>query len=280
MISERPHHRDIEEHGTCFFFTNTYSKKFVPNSSTPLSEIVVSGVSILKTPILSLITCLAVGNLLAAEPSPTPQPTPYKFLSMNRHEAFLKSAKAGDVDVVFFGDSITDFWRRGDNKAVWDKYFGAFKPANFGIGGDTTQGVLWRIQNGELEGIHPKLVVLNIGTNNNNEKPELTAARIKEIIGEIQTRSPGTRILLMGVFPKGPSHTAGRERITKVNEIISTYAFPDDPKRVLYMDIGTKFLNPDQSVNKELLPDTLHPNAKGFEVWAESIIEAVRQQMK
>jgi lysophospholipase L1-like esterase len=231
---------------------------------------------------LTLITCLAAGTLHAAEPSakPTPEPTPYKFLSMKRHDEFLKIAKAGNVGLVFFGDSITDFWRRGENKAVWDKYFGEFKPANFGIGGDTTQGVLWRIQNGELEGIHPKLVVLNIGTNNNHETPELTAARIKEIIGEIQTRSPGTRILLMGIFPKSGSADRFRLRNSKVNEIISTYGFPDDPKRVIYIDIGAKFLNPDQSVNKELLPDTLHPNAKGFEVWAESIIETVRQQMK
>lgn len=235
---------------------------------------------------LVLMALLASGTSTVAEepgrnPAPATKPaeTSYQPKDTRRHDEFLKIVQAGDIDVVFFGDSITDFWRR-QGKAVWAKHFAPLKAANFGIGGDVYQGVLWRIQNGELEGIHPKLVVLLIGTNNNNQKPEAIAEGIKAIISEIQTRSPGTRILLHGIFPKGPALTPTRNRIAQVNKIISTYAHPDDPKRVVYVDIGDKFLNADGSINKELMPDTLHPSAKGYEMWAEAIIGTVNEELQ
>jgi len=187
----------------------------------------------------------------------------------------VEIAKAGGVDIVFFGDSITDYWRLPVNKVVWDKYFAPLKAANFGIAGDITRNVLWRVQNGELDGIHPKLVVLLIGTNNVNNGPVSMAASIKEIIDAIQAKAPGTRILLLGIFPRG----GFADRITAANKTLATYAFPDDPKRVVYMDIGEKFLNADKTINQELMPGTLHLNAKGFEVWAEAIIDTVKKQL-
>jgi len=228
-----------------------------------------------------LLTCLAAGSLLAAETAAAPQATPYQPKDTRRHEEFVQIAKAGGVDVVFFGDSITDFWRRS-GKAVWAKSFAPLKAANFGIGGEGTTELLWRVQNGELAGIHPKLIVLLIGTNNMSQKAEVIAGGINSIISEIQMRSPGTRILLLGIFPRGPREpdSEGRKKIDQVNTLISACANPNDPNRVIYLDIGDKFLNADRSVNKDLLPDTLHPNEKGYEVLAGEIAETVSNQLK
>ena len=217
----------------------------------------------------------AVGTSTRPSTQPATQPAAKKN---PRHEEFVKIAKAGNVEVLFIGDSITDFWRRA-GKGVWARDFAPLKAANFGISGDNTQGVLWRLQNGELEGIHPKVVVLLIGTNN-REKAEVIASGIKDIITEIQTRSPGTRILLHGIFPRGEKVDGGRAKFAQINAILATYAEPNDPRRVVFIDIGDKFLNPDKTMNKELMPDTLHPSEKGYELWAGEIIETVKQLMK
>jgi lysophospholipase L1-like esterase len=233
-----------------------------------------------------LLPCalLAVGKLVATEPSapakPTPQATPYQPKDTRRHDEFVNIARAGGVDVVFFGDSITDYWRRPANKVLWDIYFAPLKAANFGIAGEGTRELLWRIQNGELEGIHPRLVVVLIGTNNIGEKPEKITAGIKEILDEIQRRSPGTRILLHGIFPRGPYPAGSGPRIVQVNQTLATFAQPNDPKRVIFLDIGDRFLNPDRTVNKELMPDTLHLSAKGYEVWAGAIIDTVTRELQ
>ena len=175
---------------------------------------------------------LPIETIAAAENSPGPTAPSMAWIKSisGRHEDFLKIAKAGDVDLLFIGDSITDFWRT-KGKAVWAKNFAPLKAANFGIGGDGLGGVLWRLQNGELEGIRPKLVVLLIGTNNSREKAEAIASGIKDIILEIQTRSPGTRILLHGIFPRDGQPSAGsRSKFAQVNQILATSK--------LYLDVA------------------------------------------
>ena len=197
----------------------------------------------------------------------------------NRHDQFLTVAKAGGVDLLFIGDSITDGWRNA-GKAVWDQFFAPLKAANFGIGGDRTEHVIWRLRNGELEGIRPKLAVIMIGTNNGGDSAEDVAAGIKTIIADLQERSPGTRILLLGIFPRGEKPEGARLKNEQVNKLISAYASPNDPKRIVYMDIGAKFLTPDQILGKDIMPDALHPNAKGYQIWAEAIIDMVKQQLQ
>src|SRR5216684_6727264 len=123
-----------------------------------------------------------------------------------RHEGFVELARKGGIEVLFLGDSITDGWRGPAGQESWKKHFEPLHAANFGIGGDRTQHVLWRLQNGELEGIHPKLAVLMIGTNNSNGKDntaEEIADGITAIVKEIQKRSPSTKVLLLGIFPRG-----------------------------------------------------------------------------
>jgi lysophospholipase L1-like esterase len=191
--------------------------------------------------------------------------------SVQRHERFLERAKKGDVDLLFLGDSITQGWE-GAGKDVWAKTFAAqHKPANFGIGGDRTEHVLWRITEGkELEGISPKAAVLMIGTNNTGaNSAEQIADGITAIVKELRRQKPDTQILLLGVFPRRPQPTdPARAKIKEINERIAKL---DDGKHVHYLDIGSKFLEPDGSLSKDVMPDFLHLSPKGYQIWADAI---------
>jgi lysophospholipase L1-like esterase len=183
------------------------------------------------------------------------------------HERFLSEAKKGDVGLLFLGDSITQGW---NNNKVWKRYYAPRKAANFGIGGDRTQHVLWRIQNGELDGIHPGAVVLMIGTNNaGSNSPEQIAQGVEAIVKELRSRLPDAKILLLGVFPRGekPDNRL-RHRVAQVNEIISGLG---DGKVVHYLDIGQAFLNPDGTISRSIMPDFLHLTEHGYRLWAEAM---------
>jgi lysophospholipase L1-like esterase len=200
---------------------------------------------------------------------------------MQRHEGINERAKQGDVDLLFIGDSITDYWQRpapSGGKEVWEKYYGNRKAMNAGIGGDRTQHVLWRLENGNIDALHPKLAVVMIGTNNSNGKDntaEEIADGIKAIIAKLREKLPETKILLLGVFPRGDISdakkdvtTAQRAKNAKASELASKVA---DDKMVFYMDIGQKLVGADGTISKDIMPDYLHPNAKGYEIWAEAI---------
>ena len=194
------------------------------------------------------------------------------------HESFVATAKKGEAQLLFLGDSITAGW--GSQKAIWEKAFGAYKPANFGIGGDRTQHVLWRIQNGELDGIKPKAAVVMIGTNNSSSDPaEGIAKGVTKIIETIRAKSPATKILLLAVFPRGEKAepNPAREKLAQVNAILSKL---DDRKHIFFLDIGGKFLEPDGSLTKEIMPDFLHLTAKGYQIWADAISPKLAELMK
>ena len=220
----------------------------------------------------------------------------------NKHEKINARAKEGDVDLLFLGDSITEGWA-GSGRKVWEKYYGNRKAMNAGVGGDRTQHVLWRMDNGNIDGIHPKLAVIMIGTNNSNgndNTAEEIADGIKAIVKEVREKLPETKILLLGIFPRGattdeqlekivtkngqkeidpsdlPGKIAGakeysmkqRQKNAEASRLASQMA---DNKMIFYMDIGDKFLTPDGVLTQEIMPDYLHPNAKGYEIWAEAI---------
>lgn len=194
------------------------------------------------------------------------------------HERFVKIAQEGTAQLVFLGDSITAGWN--GKKEIWDKAFGAYKPANFGIGGDRTQHVLWRITHGELDGIKPKAVVLMIGTNNSGSDPaEGIAKGVTAIVETIRAKQPQAKILLLAVFPRGekPSPNPGREKLAKVNEIIAKL---HDGQNIHFLDIGAKFLQPDGSISKEIMPDFLHLSAAGYQIWADAISPKLAELMK
>jgi len=226
----------------------------------------------------SLATAQATRPAVRPKESAT-EPRPRDANWLKRHEGFVAIAKQGNVDLLFLGDSITDGWR-GGGKKIWEQYFAPLKAANFGIGGDRTQHVLWRIQNGELDGIKPKLAVLMIGTNNlgGNTNEEI-ADGIRAIIAELHKRTPDTKVLLLGIFPRGASATdRNRERIKAINAMIAK--LDDGGKKVRYLDIGSKFLTEDGTLPREIMPDGLHPNEKGYTIWAEAIIDVVKEMMK
>ena len=182
------------------------------------------------------------------------------------HENFLDQARKGNIDLLFLGDSITQGWH---NNEVWKRFYGPRHAANFGIGGDRTQHVLWRIENGEIDGIHPRVAVLMIGTNNagSNSADEI-AAGVTAIVKELRKRLPETKVLLLGVFPRGAKPDATREKLEEVNQQISSL---DDGTNVSYLDIGKAFLNPDGTISREIMPDYLHLTAKGYRLWADAM---------
>ena len=195
---------------------------------------------------------------------------------VQRHEGFNEIAKKGGVEFLLMGDSITDGWRTGGKK-VYAEHFEPLKAANFGIGGDRTQHVLWRLQNGELNGITPKLCMLMIGTNNGKDSAEDVAAGITAIIKEIHKKSPTTKVLLLAIFPRGPMPNAGREKNDKVNVMVSK--LDDGGKSVKYLDIGAKFMGEDKSISKEIMPDALHLSEKGYGLWADAVLPAVKEML-
>jgi lysophospholipase L1-like esterase len=169
---------------------------------------------------------------------------------MGRFNANRDKLKDGPYDLVFDGDSR--------------------KALNLGIGGDQVQDLLWRVQNGELEGQDPKLIVLLIGTNNLMQDPKDVAGGIRLVLNEYEQRCPDAHILLLGLFPRDPKDVNGSARnwIRSVNALIAPY---DDGKRVTYMDIGAKFLQPDGTLTADIMPDFLHPSAKGYQILADAI---------
>ncbi|MES2693441.1 MAG: GDSL-type esterase/lipase family protein [Verrucomicrobiota bacterium] len=218
------------------------------------------------------------------------KPGPRDANWVKRHDGFVEIAKKGGVNLLFIGDSITDAWRNPDptkGKAIWDREFAPYGAANFGISGDRTQHLLWRLQNGELDGISPKLVVMMIGTNNtgferDGTTPRNTTPQIVEgvtaIVKHLRAKLPTTKILLLAVFPRAekPDHPS-RLQVNAINTAIAKLA---DGKTVRYLDINQKFLAADGTLPKDIMPDFLHPNAKGYEIWAAAIKAPVAEMMK
>lgn len=241
---------------------------------------------------LALGTLIALGVASAADdkPNPAAKPDDSRLKQAGwktRHEKFLETAKKGNVDVLFLGDSITQGWE-GGGKAVWADKFKDWKPANFGIGGDRTQHVLWRITEGkELDGIDPKVVVMMIGTNNTgSDTPEQIAGGVKAILDVLAKTKPKTKVLLLGVFPRSGKQvpkeaTAAVElqpKIKQINDLIAK--FDNGGKTVKYLDIGGKFLNDKGELPKSLMPDYLHLSADGYKIWADAIVKPVEELLK
>lgn len=204
-----------------------------------------------------------------------------------RQEQFKELAKAGHIDLLFLGDSITDFWARPNpqrgGKAVWDKYFSPLNAANFGVNAARTQHVLWQTQNGLLDGFKAKCIVMLLGTNNLSvpgnvrNTDEETLEGLKLVIGEIRTRQPDAKLLLLAIFPRGQAaDDPYREHIKHVNSELAKMA---DNQHIFFMDFGDKFLQPDGTISQEIMSDYLHPTEKGYEIWAGAIIGKVKELM-
>lgn len=200
---------------------------------------------------------------------------------VRRHQAIVQLMLTRPPQLVFLGDSITHFFggEPADAKLrgadVWQKYYGARQAINIGYGWDRTENVLWRLRHGEIDGISPKVVVLMIGTNNTgiNSAPEI-AAGIAAICGELHTRLPSTKILLLGIFPRGAKPNPGRDKLAEINRLIAPLS---GQRNVTYLDIGPVFVEADGSISPEIMNDYLHPTAAGYERWAAAMEPTLRR---
>jgi lysophospholipase L1-like esterase len=232
--------------------------------------------------VATFLTAAAFAENTAVTPEPRSFPTNW----MSRHEALVEQAKKGSVDLMFLGDSITEGWhwdKGGMN--VWNKCYAPRHAANLGVGWDRTQNVLWRITHGELDGIKPKVTVLLIGTNNagneDNGKPRNTTPEIIEgvtaIVKELRTRLPDGKVLLIGIFPRGQKDDPVREQVREVNLQLARL---DDGKMVKFLDVGPKLLESDGTLSRDIMPDLLHPNEKGYQIWADAMEDTLAGMLK
>ncbi len=239
-------------------------------------------------PILTGLWVALVGiGALAADPADVPAFKKDKFGNpddrfIKRHESFLTEAKKGSVRLLLMGDFLTDDWR-GNNKngvkAIYDAAFSRYRPANFGQGGDYTQHVLWRLQNGEIDGITPTVMMLMIGgTNGSNGEPaEKIFDGVKAIVDFVKMKSPRTKILLLSVLPWGEMPGTRRDRHGAVNALLPK--LDDGGKTVKFLDLAPKFLAPDGTIPKDLMPDAAHLSDLGYQRWADLMREPLKELM-
>lgn len=224
------------------------------------------------TPML-LATLLLAGTLdiFSADHSAV-TPLPRQGGWVKRHEQFNKNVQAnqGNIDLIFVGDSITQGWE-GRGKDVWDRYYSHRKPLNLGIDGDRTQHVLWRLDNGNIEGIQPKVAVVMIGTNNSgkdrNTADEMVDG-VEAVVKKLRTKLPNTKILLLAIFPRGEKFNDQRGQILQVNQVIRKL---HDGKHIHFLDIGHRFMDQDGQIPRAIMPDFLHFSTPGYGLWAKSI---------
>ena len=213
--------------------------------------------------------------------TPSPRTIEYSWMSVETwkkmHDEDVFVAKRGDVDLLFVGDSITAGW----NWDIWQKSFSQYRPANFGIGGDHTGNVLWRLENGDKGNLKPKLVVLLIGVNNFghlNETPQQVFDGVKAVVKALRTNYPKAKILVNGVFPFEESAISPKRALVK--EVNSLIAKLDDNKHIFVKDYGSIFLQADDTISKEIMYDFLHPTPKGYQIWSDAMLPDIQQLMK
>ena len=206
------------------------------------------------------------------------------------HEEFLARGKSGPIGLLFLGDSITEGWKKAPH--IWEHYFGKYQPANFGIGGDQTQHVIWRIENGELDGINPKAVVLMIGTNNSGaHSGEQIADAVKKIVDLIRAKLPQTKVLLFAIFPRDARRNAdgliteaaitdAAKRVAANDRANAILAKLDDGANVRFYNINSVFLGRDGRIPWTMMPDQLHPTAAGYQLWAEALEKPLAEAMQ
>lgn len=218
-----------------------------------------------------LFVFLSTACVRAENPATSPEP---RNTWMDQHNRLLQTVQqTPDAKLVFVGDSITQNWNsRG--KDVWVERYANLPAINLGVSGDRTENILWRMQNGELDGLDPAVIVVMAGTNNiHRDSAEQISEGVEAIVEEILVRCPDSQVLLMGVFPRSSNPNAP-ERV-KIREINATLAQMADDSRVDFLDIGEQLLKPDGTMDRELFPDSLHPLAPGYVIWADAIAPTV-----
>lgn len=232
-----------------------------------------------------MITFITLFTFAVLAENTAVQPAAKKGKWMERHESFIAQAKQGGIELLFLGDSITYGWQIA-GQPVWQERYAPRHAANFGIGGDRTQHLLWRIQNGELNGIKPKVVVLLIGTNNTGKERDGNSIRnttpeaiegVTAVVRALRVKLPKSKILLLALFPRGEKDDPIREQLRVINLALAKL---DDGRKVKFLDIGPKFLEPDGTLSRDIMPDLLHPGRKGYQIWADAMEPTLAKMLR
>jgi lysophospholipase L1-like esterase len=193
---------------------------------------------------------------------------------LKQHETYVATASRGGIDLLFLGDSVTGLWDK-TAPGVWGRHFGPRKAANFGIGGDRTQNLLWRIDHGELDGIKPKVVVVMIGANNLPVQLEdQVFDGIKAVVDRVRTKLPETKILLLGVTPRALNrdpHQPTAAPDPRIPSLNARLAKLEDAPKLRYLDIGPSLLDPSGQLVQAIQPDFFHLSRKGYQAWADAM---------
>src|SRR2546430_14665455 len=228
---------------------------------------------IMKFPHRSLWLLMVALSLVSASGHSAVEPVPRGDQSWKDRQELLnkRAAEAGDkAQIIFIGDSITQGWE-GEGKEVWANFYAPRNAVNLGIGGDRTQHVLWRLDNGNLDGLKPRAAVVMIGTNNSNGEDNTVdqiADGVTAIVKKLREKLPQTKLLLLPIFPRSENPSPQRGKVLQVNQILQRFV---DDRTVIWVDFGYKFLNNDGTIPHDLMPDYLHLSPKGYEIWAESM---------
>lgn len=214
--------------------------------------------------------------------TPTPRTLNFSWMTVKqwqqKHQSHIDIATTKNPDILFIGDSITESWTWGDGRSdVYHAYFDQYNAANFAIGGDMTQNLLWRLQHGIKGNIQPKVAILMIGTNNflhQQQQPSEVLAGVKAVIEQIQANYQDVKILTLAILPIYQNHdNASRQYIPKTNQLLAQLA---DNKRVFFLNFSDQFLDENGDIPSALMADYIHPTAKGLEIVAKNIAPALQ----
>jgi lysophospholipase L1-like esterase len=222
--------------------------------------------------VLALLASLGVAFAQADRPAARTDQN-----SQTAHAQLLEKAKKGRIDIYFEGDSITRRWGATDYPdflANWKQNFFGWNAANFGWGADNIQNILWRLQNGELDGVNPKVIVLLAGTNNLGGGAGNADARVtditnglKAVVALMREKAPNSTIIVTGIFPRNDNMSA-LPLIARINENLAKLA---DGKKTRFLNINDKLADKDGNLFDGMMGDKLHPSLKGYQVWADAL---------
>jgi lysophospholipase L1-like esterase len=210
-------------------------------------------------------------NLPANRPAPRSDRN-----SQIAHQQLLEKARKGCIDVCFVGDSITRRWGATDYPeflANWNTNFFGWNAANFGWGADRIENILWRLENGELDGVHPKIIVILAGINNvgtvlgGDAKVENIARGLKALVSTCQQKAPHAVIILTALFPRNDNMAV----IPTINRINDNLAAMADGKKIRFLNVNDKLADKEGRLFEGISQDKLHLSLKGYQVWADGL---------
>ncbi len=198
-----------------------------------------------------------------------------------RHQFSVEATKAGGFDVALLGASIVQDWE-GTGRQIWDRSFAPLKAANFGFSGDRTEHALWRIENGEIVGAKPKLIVVcDLASNNvghGSSTPREAVEGLRAIVKRIARESPESKILILAPLPRGEKPD-DRLRLA-VKEAAELSAALADGRKIFFLDIGSRLIEKDGMISPQIMPDYLHLSSEGYQIWADAMLPEIKRRLK